>query len=143
MSGRCNSFLMKEKINGSEFLKGFREMAADTTRGCIVLERPDLLAALVDKHQAKDVTARQTAMAELKAMQVRTSQYNPVEQVPEKSWVYRIAKKFFFSDFGVYQGKDHSKASAPAVLSSHKINGITPASTNANNLIELETNSNS
>ena len=134
---------MKEKINGSEFLKGFRELAADTTRGCIVLERPDLLAALVDKHQAKDVTARQTAMAELQAMQVRTSQYNPVEQVPEKSWVYRIAKKFFFSDFGVYQGKDHSKASAPAILSSHKINGITPPAINPSNLIELETNSNS
>ncbi len=129
---------MKEKINGSEFLKGFRELAADTTRGCIVLERPDLLAALVEKHQAKDVTARKTALAELQAMTIRTSQYNPAEQVPEKSWAVRIAKKFFFSDFGVYNGKDHSTASAPAML---KENSSTQSSLDTpNKLVELETN---
>ena len=33
-----------------------------TTRGCIVLERPDLLKPLVEKHAAKDSTARQTAL---------------------------------------------------------------------------------
>ena len=41
-----------------------------TTRGCIVLERPDLLAKLVDSHHAKDSTARQTAMQELQAMAI-------------------------------------------------------------------------
>ena len=34
-----------------------------TTRGCIVLERPDLLKQLVEKHGAKDATARGTALA--------------------------------------------------------------------------------
>lgn len=107
---------LKEKINGSEFLKEFRELAADTTRGCIVLERPDLLQQLVEKHGAKDATARGTALAELAEMEVRTSQYNPAEQVPEKSWAYKLAKRFWFNDFGTYAGKDHSKNSAPAVL---------------------------
>jgi MoaA/NifB/PqqE/SkfB family radical SAM enzyme len=107
---------LREKILRSAFLRDFRDLAASTTRGCIVLERPDLLAQLIEKHSAKDVTARQTAMAELKQLTVRTSQYNPGNEVPEKSWMYRIAKRFWFNDFGVYRGHDHSRTSAPGVL---------------------------
>ena len=61
-------------------------------------------------HHAEDGTVRQTAIAELNAMQVRPSQYNPVEAIPEKSLAYRLAKKWFFNSFGVYDGRDHSKA---------------------------------
>lgn len=107
---------IREKIAQSEFLKDFREGAAETTRGCIVLERPDILKQIVEKHSAADVTARKTALDELMAMQPRTSQYNPETQVPEKSWAYRLAKKLYFNDFGAYRGKDHSVNSAPAVL---------------------------
>jgi hypothetical protein len=46
--------------------------------------------------------ARGTAMAELLAMQPRPSQYAPEHEVPEKSWVYRFAKRHWFNDFGVY-----------------------------------------
>jgi MoaA/NifB/PqqE/SkfB family radical SAM enzyme len=38
---------LKEKFVQSEFLKDFRDLAATNTRGCIVLERPDLLEDLV------------------------------------------------------------------------------------------------
>ncbi len=107
---------LKEKFLKSDYLREFRAVAAEATRGCIVLERPDLLKALVEKHGAKDVTARQTALAELAAMQVRTSQYNPGNEVPEKNLLYRIAKRVFFNDFGVYNGKDHSQTAAPGVL---------------------------
>jgi MoaA/NifB/PqqE/SkfB family radical SAM enzyme len=106
---------LREKFN-SPYLAGFRELARETTRGCIVLERPDLLKGLVEAHAARDGTARQTALAELSAMQVRPSQYNPVEAIPEKSLAYRLAKRWFFNSFGVYDGRDHSRASAPAVL---------------------------
>src|SRR5438876_955086 len=115
-SGEADSRSLKEKFLRSEFLHDFRQLAQSTTRGCIVLERPDLLRQLVEKHGAKDATARGTALQELEAMTVRTSQYNPVEQVPEKSWLYRLAKRFWFNDFGVYRGHDHSRASAPGVL---------------------------
>src|ERR1041384_1039855 len=47
-----------ETMVGSEFLRDFRETAARTTRGCIVLERPDLVRDLVLKHQAADTTQR-------------------------------------------------------------------------------------
>jgi MoaA/NifB/PqqE/SkfB family radical SAM enzyme len=104
-----------EKFLHSPFLRDFRELSQRTTRGCIVLERPDLLKELVERHQARDATVRGTALAELSAMQVRTSQYHPGAEIPEKSWVYRLAKRLWFHDFGVYAGHDH-RASAPAVL---------------------------
>ena len=107
---------LKEKFLESDFLRDFRDLAAEHTRGCIVLERPDLLAELVERHGARDTTARGTAMDELRAMEVRPSQFNPGSEIPEKSWAYRFAKRHWFSDFGVYRGKDHSKGSAPALL---------------------------
>jgi len=107
---------LKQKFRDSAFLREFRELAQGTTRGCIVLERPDLLKALVEKHDAEDSTARGTALQELAAMQVRTSQYNPGNAVPEKSWLYRMGKWWWFNDFGVYRGRDHGRDSAPAVL---------------------------
>ena len=107
---------LREKFKQSAFLKEFRELSQETTRGCIVLERPDLLKALVEKHQAPDSTARQTALEELGAMTVRTSQYLPGKEVPEKNFLYRFAKRFWFNDFGVYKGHDHSKTAAPGVL---------------------------
>lgn len=123
---------LREKLD-SEYLKDFRELARDTTRGCIVLERPDLLKELVEKHGADDGTARQTALAELEAMQVRRSQYNPETAIPEKSWAYRFAKWQFFNDFGAYDGRDHS-ASAPVMLAETKT-ASTPE------LVQLESNS--
>lgn len=105
-----------ETVVGSEFLADFRQLAQQTTRGCIVLERPDLLKELVVKYGANDTTVRGTALQELEQMQVRTSQYNPDESVPEKSWAYRLAKRFFYNDFGVYDGHDHRDSSAPALL---------------------------
>ena len=106
-----------EKFIQSEFLRDFRGLAQQTTRGCIVLERPDLLGELVERHGARDTTARKTALAELEAMEVRPSQFQPDREIPEKSWAYRFAKRHWFSDFGVYSGHDHASASAPALLS--------------------------
>jgi len=93
---------LKEIFDTSEFLKDFRETAATYTRGCILLERPDLLRELTERHNARDTTARGTVMAELEAMESRTSQYNPDVAIPEKSWVYRLAKRLWFNDYGAY-----------------------------------------
>lgn len=102
-----------DKFTESEFLQDFREVSQQTTRGCIVLERPDLLKKVVDKHTAKDSTARKTAMAELEAMKPRTSQYHPGHEIPEKNLYYRLAKRYLFNDFGVYKGHDHTETAAP------------------------------
>src|SRR3954452_2418756 len=87
-----NARSLRQKFTQSAFLREFRELSQRTTRGCIVLERPDLLKQLVERHGARDATARGTALAELEAMEVRTSQYNPGNEIPEKSWLYRLAK---------------------------------------------------
>jgi MoaA/NifB/PqqE/SkfB family radical SAM enzyme len=107
---------LREKFLRSAFLQDFRDLARSTTRGCIVLERPDLLKELAQRHAAKDSTVRGTALAELEAMSVRTSQFNPGHEIPEKSLLYRLAKRFWFYDFGAYRAQDHTRASAPAVL---------------------------
>jgi MoaA/NifB/PqqE/SkfB family radical SAM enzyme len=96
---------LRDKFKQSAFLQDFRELAQTTTRGCIVLERPDLLKQLVEKHGARDSTARGTALAELAAMENRSSQYAPGEEVREKSWLYRFAKHYWFYDFGVYPSR--------------------------------------
>ncbi|PYM12821.1 MAG: radical SAM protein, partial [Verrucomicrobia bacterium] len=52
-------------MRDSAFLRDFRELSAKVTRGCVVLERPDLIKELVIRHGARDTTVRGTAMAEI------------------------------------------------------------------------------
>ncbi len=115
-ASESDSRSLREKFIDSGFLRDFREVARSSTRGCIVLERPDLLKQLVERHGARDSTARLTALSELEAMEVRTSQYNPGNEVPEKNWMYRFAKRVWFNDFGAYRGFDHSATAAPGLL---------------------------
>jgi MoaA/NifB/PqqE/SkfB family radical SAM enzyme len=91
-------------FNESAFIRDFRETAAKTTRGCIVLERPDLVKALVEKHGARDTTHREpgAGIAELAAMRARHSQHQPGSEIPEEHWAYRFAKKHWFFGFGAY-----------------------------------------
>ncbi len=89
-------------MRDSAFLRDFRELSANATRGCVVLERPDLVKELVKKHGARDTTIRGTAMAELDAMEARSSQWLPGQEVPEEHWMYRWAKRWWFNDFGAY-----------------------------------------
>ncbi len=91
-----------ESMTKSEFLSDFRREAAQATRGCIVLERPDLVKELVLRHTARDTTQRQTAIAELDALEPRTSQHLPGQEIPEEHWLYRFAKKHYFFGFGAY-----------------------------------------
>lgn len=97
-------------MRDSAFLRDFRELSAAHTRGCVVLERPDLVKAIVVKHGARDTTARGTAMAELEAMTPRFSQWLPGREVPEKHWMYRLAKKYWFYDFDAYRNVAHDAA---------------------------------
>ncbi len=101
---------LKDKFNESEFLRDFRHMTAQNTRGCVVMERPDILVQIAEKHGARDTTARGTAIEELKAMQPRRSQYVPGNEIPERNLAYRLAKKFCFSDFGAYDQQAFSQA---------------------------------
>ena len=86
----------------SELLRDFRATAAGATRGCVVLERPDLLREVVQRNGARDTTARGSAMAELTAMRPLGSQHQPGHEIPEEHWFYRFAKKHWYFGFGAY-----------------------------------------
>jgi MoaA/NifB/PqqE/SkfB family radical SAM enzyme len=105
-------------MRDSAFLKDFRQLSAHHTRGCVVLERPDLVKQLVLKHGARDTTARGTAMAELEGMTPRFSQWLPGEEVPEKHWMYRLSKKYWFYDFGAYRNVAHDAEAKARALKS-------------------------
>src|SRR5215212_7181751 len=104
-----------ETMRDSQFLKDFRDLSGQATRGCVVLERPDLVKQLVVKHGAHDTTMRGTALAELDAMTPRFSQWLPGEEIPEKHWMYRLAKKHWFGDFGAYHAEPPSDEKARAL----------------------------
>lgn len=93
---------LADTFNESQFLRDFRELTAGQTRGCVIMERPDILVQLADKHGARDTTARKRVIDELRQVSPRRSQYQPGDEIPERSFVYRWAKKYAFNDFGTY-----------------------------------------
>ena len=99
-------------MRDSTFLSDFRQLSARATRGCVVLERPDLVRELVIRHRARDTTLRGAAMAELESMTPRSSQYLPGAEIPEEQWFYRLAKRYWFNDFGAYQRPPMPKSRA-------------------------------
>jgi len=99
---RDNDGDLFQTMTESRLLNDFRKTAAKATRGCIVLERPDLLTEIVERNDARDTTLRQMAMTELSSLDSRSSQYNPGNEVPEENWIYRFAKKYWFFGFGAY-----------------------------------------
>lgn len=112
---RDNNHSIYETLTKSAFLKDFRETSAKHTRGCIVLERPDLVKELAEKHGASDTTLRKTAIAELDSMTPRNSQWLPTgDEVAEKHPVYRLAKRVWFNDFGAYSELEKSPPSESA-----------------------------
>ena len=72
--------------------KGIDAEAADAFR----IELTHAVKELAERHGADDTTIRGTAMAELESMVPRGSQYLPGEEIPEKHWMYRLAKKYWF-----------------------------------------------
>ena len=97
-----NGKSMSELFNESEFLHRFKQTAAEATRGCIIMERPDLLKDIIENSGAWDSSGRGTAMEELAAMTQHTSHHLKDREIPEKYWPYRFAKKHWFFGFGAY-----------------------------------------
>jgi hypothetical protein len=60
------------------------------------------LLELAKKHSAMDTTQRQSALQEIAAIQPRRSQHVPGNEIPERSWAYKLAKWYAFHDYGMY-----------------------------------------
>ena len=93
---------LAEIFDRSAFLKAFREFSSQTTRGCVIMERPDLLKAFLESQGARDSSGRATGYAELAAMCPHVSHHVPGQEIPEKNAAYRFAKKNWFFGFGAY-----------------------------------------
>jgi MoaA/NifB/PqqE/SkfB family radical SAM enzyme len=93
---------MYDLLANSKFLEDFRQQVSNTTRGCILLDKPDILTDLMKTHDASDSSGRNTVQAELAAMTPRSSHHQPGCEIPEKSFLYRFAKKKWFFGLGAY-----------------------------------------
>jgi hypothetical protein len=91
-----------ERLTGSAFLREFRHAATETTRGCVIMERPDLLLQLAGETGARDSSGRGTVKAELGGLSPCSSHHLPGREIREASWPYRFAKKHWFFGFGAY-----------------------------------------
>ncbi|MFM8577674.1 MAG: radical SAM/SPASM domain-containing protein [Planctomycetaceae bacterium] len=94
-----------EQVTGSAFLRDMREAAAAHSRGCVMLENPRLVLEIADRHRAIDTTQRGTAREELRTMTPRSSQDLPGREIPERHWMYRLAKRHWFNGFGSYDDR--------------------------------------
>ncbi|NMA47219.1 MAG: radical SAM protein [Lentisphaerae bacterium] len=82
-------------------LPALREYASARTRGCILLQDPAGLAAFMREQGAEDSSCRD-ALAELSALPQLPCHEHAEPLLPEKSWAYRLIKKYYFFGFGVY-----------------------------------------
>ncbi len=91
-----------DTFNNSKFLDEFRSLCAGTTRGCILMEEPAGLCEFMTDSNARDTSGRDTVFDEIAVMERCSSHNQPAHEIPEKSWLYRFAKKNWFFGFGAY-----------------------------------------
>jgi MoaA/NifB/PqqE/SkfB family radical SAM enzyme len=85
----------------STFLSDFRSSIQQKTKGCVVMEDPRWLAEFVEKHQAKNTSGRPGELERLR-LAPETDSHGSCEVIPEKSRIYRFAKKRAFFGLGAY-----------------------------------------
>lgn len=93
---------LEDKINQAGFMADFRAFAAESTRGCVLMEKPQALQQFLEQHQAYDCSGRNCGMNEIAARKPMLCHHLPGQEIPEKNWLYRFAKKYWFFGFGTY-----------------------------------------
>jgi MoaA/NifB/PqqE/SkfB family radical SAM enzyme len=85
----------------SEFLNDFRKQIHQKTKGCVAMEDPQWLAGFVTKHSAQNTSGRIGELERLK-LAPETFSHGSCEVIPEKSRIYRFAKRRAFFGLGAY-----------------------------------------
>ncbi len=93
---------LSDMFEASDFIEHFKKFAAGETRGCILLEDPNLMKEFLEKENAEDSSGRGSAYREITAMRSCAGHNIPGKEIPEEYWVYRFAKKKSFFGFGAY-----------------------------------------
>lgn len=93
---------LKDTFSRSMFLRDTRNLMTQTTRGCILMEQPQVLESFLQACSARDTSGRGTAREELRRLCPCPSHYLPGREIPERHPVYRAAKRRWFFGFGAY-----------------------------------------
>jgi MoaA/NifB/PqqE/SkfB family radical SAM enzyme len=100
----------RDRLNGtdpailyekSDFLREFKTDILHKTKGCILMEDPAWLSAFAGKHGAVNTSNRPGIMEELVNAPVVAS-HGSCGNIPEKSLIYRLAKRTAFFGMGAY-----------------------------------------
>jgi hypothetical protein len=91
-----------DTFNKSALLRDFRTFASSKTRGCVLMENPERLKQFMEEKGAKDSSGRSKVFSELSCMAAMCSHDIAGNEIPERSWAYRFAKKHWFFGFGAY-----------------------------------------
>lgn len=93
---------LAEVFERSDFLAALRKMAAETSRGCILLEQPQKMRSFLEQYGAIDTTSRGTVGEEYAKMTSLPGHDMIGEEIPEQNVFYKLLKKRYFFGFGAY-----------------------------------------
>lgn len=99
-----------DRINGNDpallyeqsgFLREFRKDILNKTKGCVIMEDPAWLNEFAERNKAFNTSDRPGMMDELLAAPAVAS-HGSCPVIPEKSFIYKLAKKTAFFGMGAY-----------------------------------------
>ncbi|MDR0894429.1 MAG: radical SAM protein [Prevotellaceae bacterium] len=93
---------LTDVFHRSAFLADLRRLTAQSSRGCILLEDPQKLAAFLTAQQAVDTTSRHSVLQEYAQMTPLAGHNQQGAEIPEQNPFYRWVKKHYFFGFGAY-----------------------------------------
>ncbi|HEX2970123.1 MAG TPA: radical SAM protein [Bacteroidales bacterium] len=93
--------LPEEKYENSGLLRSFRKEIHGKTKGCILMEEPSWIEPFAIRQDAVNTSNRPAYFSDLKKAPVTVS-HGSCPVIPEKSVVYRIAKRTAFFGMGSY-----------------------------------------
>ncbi len=98
---QINGDPLKDTYENSLFLKSFKSEVANKTKGCILMEDPLWLQNFMKDHGALNTSNRIDLELQLSGAPVVPS-HGSCPGIPEKNWIYRMAKRHAFFGLGAY-----------------------------------------
>lgn len=98
---RINGQSLKEIYENSDFLKAFKHDISEKTKGCILMEDAAWLTQFAIDHEAINTSNRPDLLEKL-AIAPKIASHGSSIVIPEKHWIYRMAKKRAFFGLGAY-----------------------------------------
>jgi len=92
---------LKTVYENSGFLRSLKAEIHSHTQGCILMEDPALLAQIATKHNAQNTSGRNEMPDQLLNGRLICS-HGSCPVIPERSWLYRFAKRRAFFGLGAY-----------------------------------------